>query len=563
VPDDEAARLRALEDLEILDTESEDVFDRITRLAAYITQSPISAVSLVDETRQWFKSIYGLDVDQTPREIAFCAHTILGKDIMVVPDATRDDRFAGNPLVTDAPDIRFYAGAPLTTSSGLNLGTLCVIDTAPKDISSDQMTALSDLAALVMQQMEMRLASSRLHEAYEREQVQTMTLSAAKEEAERANRAKTEFLSSMSHELRTPLNAILGFAQVLEFNPKEPLSPVQRDHVSHIKKGGEHLLGLINDILDLARIEAGIVDMSIEPVSLVNVIEECISLITTLADQRNIAIQFDRNDISRTIIRADHTRLTQVILNLLSNAVKYNDESGTVKLSFSPRQFGTLRIEITDTGIGIHESYHDKVFQAFDRLGAAESDVEGYGIGLAVTKELVSKMAGSIGFETEVNVGSTFWVELPLDEGSSVTSTSVDAVEEEVTLARLKNTHANLLYIEDDVLHAKLLEALISKTSKIEMTVAPDGNVGIETARMNKPDIVFVDIKLPDIDGFEVTRAIRAMPGMEKTPIIALTAAAKQTDMDKGYEAGFTGYLTKPIQFADVASTIVKSLPDA
>lgn len=561
VPDNETDRLNALRELEILDSDPEEAFDRITRLAAYITDSPISAVSLIDEARQWFKSIHGLDVSETPREVAFCAHAILGEGVMVVPDATRDERFANNPLVTSTPDIRFYAGAPLKSSTGFNLGTLCVIDTKPKDIPEDQLQALSDLALLVMEQMEMRLAAQHLRKAYEREQEQAKALKAAKEKAERASQAKTDFLSSMSHELRTPLNAILGFAQVLEFNPKEPLSDTQLDHVSHIKKGGEHLLGLINDILDLARIEAGKVEMSIEPVPLVHVIEECVSLISTVADQRNVSIDFNRDQISGTLIRADHTRLIQVFLNLLSNAVKYNRENGKVSFSFIPHQFGTLRIGIADTGVGIPEEQYGKVFQAFDRLGAEETDVEGYGIGLTVTKELIHQMGGTIEFESELGTGTTFWIELPLDKENLSKSNKLEFGDDETAMAHLRGLKANLLYVEDDLLHAKLLEALISKTSDIDMTVAPDGHSGIEAARAIKPDIIFVDIKLPDMEGFDVTRSIRDIPELKDTPIIALTAAAKQSDMDKGYAAGFTDYLTKPIQFGDVAAAIVKALP--
>ena len=239
-------------------------------------------------------------------------------------------------------------------------------------------------------------------------------LQVSKEEAEKANMAKSEFLSSMSHELRTPMNAVLGFAQMLKYNPKEPLSKSQEESVGHILTGGQHLLKLIDDVLDLAKIEAGKVELVIEDFSPTEILNECLLLITTLAEEHGINVSVPEEAMEVPMVRADHTRFKQVLLNLMSNAVKYNRKNGTVSITIEKVADKMLRIAVTDTGEGIHEDKQKELFKPFSRLGAETSGVEGTGIGLVVSKDLIERMSGAIGVESEVGKGATFWIELPL-----------------------------------------------------------------------------------------------------------------------------------------------------
>jgi len=377
-------------------------------------------------------------------------------------------------------------------------------------------------------------------------QEKNVELESAKLAAEKANLAKSDFLSSMSHELRTPLNAILGFGQLMESDSPPP-SPAQKESIAQILQAGWHLLKLINDILDLEKVESRQVSLSREPVSLAEVMHECQTMIEPLAQQRGTGMTFPRFDIPYFVL-ADRTRLKQVVINLLSNAIKYNQPGGTVKVYCTESTQGRIRVSIRDTGAGLSPEQLAQLFQAFNRLGQEAGGEEGTGIGLVVAKRLVELMGGVIGVESTVGVGTVFWFELisvgepclPMEEGAVAASLQHE-------LPRSDRLYS-LLYVEDNPANLKLVEQIIARRTDIHLLTAVNGKSGIEIARVSQPDVILMDINLPDINGFEALSILRSDPVTAQIPAIAISANAMPPDIERGLKAGFFRYITKPIK---------------
>jgi PAS domain S-box-containing protein len=386
------------------------------------------------------------------------------------------------------------------------------------------------------------------------------SLRASKKIADKANQAKSEFLSSMSHELRTPLNAILGFGQMLELNPKEPLTKNQKSCVEHIKKGGHHLLELINEILDLAIIEAGKLKLSIEDVSATSVLDECILLVRTMADDRGIEIGAGKGFETKPMIRADYTRFRQTLLNLMSNAVKYNREKGTISVDCREAPGGMLHISVSDTGEGIPDAMLEKLFEPFTRLKEEHQNIEGAGIGLTITKQLVERMDGKIGVESQLGKGTTFWIELPLAEIHSVAEKAGDRKTAEVAAKTLPDIAGTVLYIEDNPANLELMQLIVKRIKGLSLISATDAETGIEPAKNESPDLIILDINLPGMDGFEALEKLQGLEGTKEIPVIALSANAMPKEIEKGMEAGFRQYLTKPIKVEEVVSSVRNAL---
>ncbi|GAA0580078.1 ATP-binding protein [Caenispirillum bisanense] len=382
----------------------------------------------------------------------------------------------------------------------------------------------------------------------------------AQQEADTANKAKSEFLSSMSHELRTPLNAILGFAQLLEASRREPLTDKQKSHVQHILKGGQHLLELINEVLDLARIEAGKMSLSIEDISPADVVEECLSLTETLAARRGITVVREA-PAQLPAVRADYTRLKQVLLNLLSNAVKYNRDGGRLTLAIGPGAPATMRFSVSDTGRGIPADRQGELFQPFNRLGAETTEVEGTGIGLTLTRELVERMGGAIGFVSEAEVGSTFWVDIPLSEAKDlIPADDGEAAAAEPELAATRSLR--VLYIEDNPANMRLMEEVMEEVGEAILSTAHTAELGIEMAIRDRPDLVIMDINLPGMDGYRAIGVLRDTPQTRAIPVIALSANATASAIQKGLAAGFDAYLTKPVVIPELMQAIARAVED-
>ena len=370
--------------------------------------------------------------------------------------------------------------------------------------------------------------------------------------AEKANRAKTDFLSGMSHELRTPLNAILGFAQLIETGSPAP-TPSQKRNLDQILKAGWYLLELINEILDLALIESGKVTLSREPVSLVEVVLECRAMIEPQAQKRGIGMTFPRFEIPY-FVKADRTRVKQVLINLLFNAIKYNRPGGAVAVECTPSPPDSIRISVRDTGAGLAPEQLAQLFQPFNRLGKESSAEEGTGIGLVVTKRLVELMGGVIGVDSAIGVGSVFWIELSLTTAPQLAVREAERaalVGSEVPAGSLLRT---LLYVEDNPANLELVEQLIARRPDLRLLSAADGNLAVEFARAYLPEVILMDINLPGISGIDAMKILRADPTTAHIPIIALSANAVPRDIERALEAGFFNYLTKPIkvnQFMD------------
>jgi signal transduction histidine kinase/CheY-like chemotaxis protein len=369
--------------------------------------------------------------------------------------------------------------------------------------------------------------------------------------AEKANRAKTDFLSSMSHELRTPLNAILGFAQVMESGVPPPTASQKRS-LEQILKAGWYLLELINEILDLALIESGKATLSREPVSLAEVMLECRAMIEPQAHAREIRMTFPTFE-SACFINADRTRIKQVMINLLFNAIKYNKPGGSVSVEYNLSK-DSIRIDVRDTGVGLAPEQLSQLFQPFNRLGKERSTIEGTGIGLVVTKRLVELMGGTIGADSTVGVGSVFWIEMAVTVAPQLLRDGADPV----SLERPSNTSGapmrTVLYVEDNPANLELVEQLIARRPELRLLSAADGNQGIECARAYRPEVILMDINLPGISGIEAMKMLRADARTAHIPIIALSANAMPRDIENALEAGFFNYLTKPIkvnQFMD------------
>jgi signal transduction histidine kinase len=379
-------------------------------------------------------------------------------------------------------------------------------------------------------------------------------LQEAAAEADRANLAKSEFLSRMSHELRTPLNAILGFGQLLEI---DDLSPEQLDSVRQILNGGRHLLDLINEVLDISRIEADRMSLSIEPVGVAQLLSETLELVRPLMDERGIRLLTPTEGLCDRHVQADRQRLKQIVLNLLSNAVKYNRREGSVTISCRETDGPGLRIAVGDTGHGIPPAKLERLFTPFDRLGAEDSGEEGTGLGLALAKKLAEAMGGTMGVESEVSKGSTFWLELGLAEAPTAAAEPSGGAAEAATLA---GGPFAVLYVEDNPSNVKLVEQILRRQPAVRLTVAMRGREGLELARQDPPDLVLLDLHLPDLSGEDVLRELRADPRTAEVPVVVVSADATTGQADRLRGQGALDYLTKPLEVPRLLDVIRATL---
>jgi signal transduction histidine kinase/ActR/RegA family two-component response regulator len=440
---------------------------------------------------------------------------------------------------------------------------LTEIEGRTRELEDSHSTILREAQQRTRAQQEVMRLNEQLEQRVDERTLQLALANAelanANEEAKSANQAKSAFLSSMSHELRTPLNAILGFAQILTSDTLPSTLEQKKEFANHILKSGRHLLTLINEILDLAKVESGTITLSMEPVALTDILHEVRTMIEPIAATRKVRALFPAVD--GAVVMADRTRLKQVLLNLLSNAVKYNREEGAVVVSCEQAGPERLRLSVQDTGHGLNPEQLANLFQPFNRLGQEAGAQEGTGIGLVVTRRLVELMGGEIGVTSSPGVGSVFWIELastvPL--ASALPERGPEAEAAPSTPPAEGEPHL-VLYVEDNPANLRLVEEIVAFRRDLRLLSAPDGHLGLELAKAHRPDAILMDLNLPGMSGFEVLRQLRADPMTARIPVIALTANAMPRDIERGMAAGFHRYLTKPIDIDKFTEAINSTL---
>ena len=548
-PEDELSRLKDLYEYDVLDTEAEKSFDDLTLLASDICETPISLISLVDPDRQWFKSKQGIDVDETARDISFCSHAILANQVFEVQNALTDTRFHDNPLVTNDPNIRFYAGAPLITPRGNAIGTLCVISDKPKKLSSKQINALTVLSKEVIAQLELRLNNKKLVMALEKQKAHNKELEKLKEEADTANNTKSKFLANMTHELRTPLHGILNLA---EFAISEGTTEEKDNTLKSILKSAHYLSNIVNDILDFSKIEAGKLEIEHINFNLNDVISDVIKPQLQQASAKGIKLIKSVDPKIAENLKGDPLRVSQILNNLCSNAIKFT-KTGQVELKVSIKsstlQTQLLKFEVIDTGLGINETVQEHLFKEFHQADSSTSrEYGGTGLGLSICARLSELMQGHLSFTSQIGKGSTFTYEQRFD----IVLSPIIA-KQSVELTNLQG--CTVLIAEDNKINQLIIVKML-KVHNADLIIAENGKECVKYFKEHPVDLIFMDIQMPEIDGIKATQAIRSLPTGKIVPIIAMTANTLKQDIEHYLDIGMDGYLTKPFDEAKLNSLL-------
>jgi signal transduction histidine kinase len=572
LPATEIDRLAALYGLDILDSGPEEEFDALIKVASLVCGVPISLISLVDSERQWFKANLGLPgVSETPRDIAFCAHAILDDKLFEVPDAKLDMRFADNPLVTDAPDIRFYAGAPFVLSDGNRIGTLCVIDRQPRQLSATQREIVSNLAMAAAHAMEGRRAMRAMQKIAAELAASEQRLKEARDSAQAANIAKSRFLATMSHEIRTPMNGVLGMAQLL-LAPELP-DGERTQFAQTILTSGNTLLELLNDILDLSKIEAGKLQLEAKAFEVATLMGNTRNLFSGAAQAKGLQLDFEWHGPADQRYQGDVHRLGQMLSNLVGNAIKFT-ASGSVRMACAEMSrtngLAVLEFAVTDSGIGIAQEDIGLLFKPFSQTDSSVTrEFGGTGLGLSLVRTLAQAMGGEVGVSSEPGRGTRFWFKVPADvvSGPQAGATVRDASPPKADLLGSGDTlHGHILVAEDNPINAMVMQSFAARLG-LTMTLVGDGQKAldaiIQSAGGKQPDLVLMDVHMPVMDGYTATERIRQWEAAQKqprVPIIALTADAFEEDRQHCLACGMDDFLSKPVAIGVLRSVLAKWL---
>lgn len=573
-PATERERLATLQALDVLDSGPEEEFDALIKVASLVCGVPISLISLIDSERQWFKANIGLPgVSETPRDVAFCAHAILDDQLFEVPDATLDVRFADNPLVTDAPDIRFYAGAPIVMADGSRIGTLCVIDREPRQLNATQREIVSNLAMAAAHALEGRRAIRAAQQHAAEMVASERSLKEARDSAQAANIAKSRFLATMSHEIRTPMNGVLGMAQLLL---APDLSEGDRTkYAETILTSGHTLLALLNDILDLSKIEAGKLELEAKAFEVASLLETTRNLFSGAAQAKGLLLECEWAGSAGQRYQGDAHRLAQMMANLVGNAIKFT-ASGSVRLVCVERSraLGRAHLEfsVTDTGIGIAQKDMALLFKPFSQTDSSITrEFGGSGLGLSLVRTLAQAMGGEVGVASDPGRGTRFWFSVPMEvlDAQSPPALSVQGVIPGKTgnPPAGDSLKGHLLVAEDNPINAVVIQSFAARLG-LTIALVGDGQKAVDaiTQRpdgVQAPHLVLMDVHMPVMDGYTATERIRQWESaheQRRIPIIALTADAFEEDRQRCLTAGMDDFLTKPVAMAVLRSVLTKWL---
>nr|PJZ94489.1 hybrid sensor histidine kinase/response regulator [Leptospira ellisii] len=544
LPANEPARLEALLAYKILDTPAEEKFDSMTQIASFICDTKTALISLIDMNRQWFKAKTGLADSETPRNISFCQYAILQDEILEIEDAHLDSRFKNNPLVVGPPYIRFYAGAPLRTPEGFNIGTLCVIDPNPKKLSQKQLLILKVLADQIIFNFELIKTNREL-------------IVVRKKEEELQN-SKSQFFANMSHEIRTPVHGILGVTGLLA---ETELQIEQKEYVDTIRRSGGLLLNLLNDILDFSKLESGHMKIETIPFDLVELLKDVYSLFELEARRKNVEFALRFGDKNSLVIVSDPNRLKQILINLISNAFKFT-EKGSVCMEFETGfengRTCEIFLRVKDTGIGIPELKLNELFQAYTQADTSVSrKYGGTGLGLAISKNLSEMMNLKLAAQSTINKGSVFEISGTVNLGEK---SEVSFEPKKIVFNSNGNPVQDLkiLVAEDNETNQMLIRRLLEKLG-YHPTIVSNGIEALHHIEMQGADVLFLDIQMPELSGIDTAKILSQHTNRSMRPyIIAITANASESDREACLGAGMDDYISKPFQKEEIAELLNK-----
>ncbi|AYV55251.1 GAF domain-containing hybrid sensor histidine kinase/response regulator [Leptospira kmetyi] len=541
VPANEKERLVALKSYQILDTAPEEKFDSLTQIAAYICDSSIALISLIDVNRQWFKSKVGLDDAETPRSDSFCQYAIMQDEIFEIEDAHEDPRFKNNPNVLGPPFIRFYAGTPLKTPDGYNIGTLCVIDQAPKRLDQKQRVILKVLSNQIISNFELIKKNREL-------------IVIRKKEEELQN-SKSQFFANMSHEIRTPVHGILGVAGLLS---ETDLQNEQREYVDTIRRSGSLLLSLLNDILDFSKLESAHMTIEIISFNLIDLLKDVFFLFEADAKRKKIEFKLKGEIPESLIVSTDPHRFKQILVNLISNAFKFTEKGSVhIELEFeTDSEHHDISIRVRDTGIGIPELKLNELFQAYTQADTSVSrKYGGTGLGLAISKSLAEMMNLKLTAQSVINKGSVFEIsgKLPLAEKPEL---SLEPKKLNFTTNGNPVEDLQILVAEDNEINQMLIRRILEKLGYKPIVVS-NGIEALHHIETNETDVLFLDIQMPELSGIDTAKILTQHTNQSLRPyIIAMTANASPTDRENCIASGMDEYISKPFRKEQIADLI-------